>query len=89
MKKPTLRIALNSNTRDRRPDIQLFRNAERTANTSFRDRHPDIPPLALDPRRRTTQPPAAKAAPAKPLTDHSRRTNIRGRRPGLKANRLL
>jgi hypothetical protein len=31
-----------------------------------------------------TQPPAAQAAQGKPLVDHDRRTNKRGRRPGLK-----
>ena len=57
------------------------------ANTTFRDRHPDIAPLTLEPRRRATQPPAAQAAQGEPPADHGRRTNIRGRRPGLKDNR--
>jgi hypothetical protein len=48
--------------RGRRPDIQLLHHAERTANTTFRDRHPDVPPLTLEPRRCTTRPPAAQAA---------------------------
>jgi hypothetical protein len=52
--------------------------------TTFRDRHPDVPPLADKPQRRTTQPPAAQTAQGKLLVDHGRRTDIRGRRPGLK-----
>jgi hypothetical protein len=52
--------------------------------STFRDRRPDVPPLKLEPQRRTTQPPTAQAAPGKLLVDHGRRTNIRGRRPGLK-----
>jgi hypothetical protein len=56
----------------------------RSSQTTFRDRHPDVPPLTNEPRRRTTQPPAAQTAQRKLLVDHGRRTNIRGRRPGLK-----
>jgi hypothetical protein len=56
----------------------------RSSQTTFRDRHPDVPPLADEPQRRTTQPPAAQAAQGKLLIDHGRRTDIRGRRPGLK-----
>ena len=82
---PTLRRAHNI-IRGHRPDIQLFRHPEQTANTTFRDRHPDVPPLALEPRRRMTRPPTAQAAQGKPLADHGRRTNIRDRRPGLKDN---
>ena len=79
---------LATHTRGRRPDIQLIRHAEQITNTTFRDRRPDVPPLTLEPRRRTTRPPAAQAAQGKPLVDHGCRTNIRGRRLGLKANHL-
>ena len=72
--------------RGRRPNRQPSRHAEQTANTTFRDRHPDVPPLAHEPQRRRSQPPAAPATPGKPLADHGRRTNIRGRCPGLKDN---
>ena len=54
-----------------RHPAELLHHAERTANTTFRDRHPDVPPLALEPRRCTTRPPAAQAARSKPLADHS------------------
>jgi hypothetical protein len=47
-----------------------------------------MPPLAPEPRRRTTQSPAARAAQGQPFADHGRRVNFRGRRPGLKVNRL-
>jgi hypothetical protein len=33
-----------------------------SSQTTFRDHHPDVPPLADEPQRRTTQPPAAQAA---------------------------
>jgi hypothetical protein len=56
----------------------------REAHTTFRDRRPDVPPLAVEPQHRTTQPPTAQAAQGKLLVDHGRHTNIRGRRPGLK-----
>jgi hypothetical protein len=56
----------------------------RSSQTTFRDRCPDLPPLADEPQRRTTQPPTAQAAQGKLLIDHSRRTDIWGRRPGLK-----
>jgi hypothetical protein len=70
--------------RGRHPDIQLFCHAQQTANIIFRDCHPDVPPLALEPQRRTNQPPATRAAQGKLLADHGRCTKIRGRRPGLK-----
>jgi hypothetical protein len=68
----------------RHPDISQLLHAQQTTNTTFRDRRPGIPPLALQLRRHTTQPPAAQAAQGKLLVDHGRHTNIRGRRPGLK-----
>jgi hypothetical protein len=37
----------------------------RPPNTTFRDRHPDVPPLLLDPQRRTTQSPEPKLHRAK------------------------
>jgi hypothetical protein len=43
-----------------------------------------VPPLELEPQRLTTQQPVAQAAQGKLLIDHGRRTNIQGRRPGLK-----
>jgi hypothetical protein len=43
-----------------------------------------VPPLELEPQRRTTQSPTAQAVQDKLLVDHGRRTNIRSRRPGLK-----
>jgi hypothetical protein len=42
--------------------IQLFRYAERTANTTFRDRRTDLPPLAHEPRHRTTRPSTTQVA---------------------------
>jgi methylphosphotriester-DNA--protein-cysteine methyltransferase len=76
------------NLRGRRPDIQLLYHAWQTTHTTFRDRRPDVPPLELEPQRRTTQLPAAQAAQGKLLVDHGRRTNIRGRRPGLKVKNV-
>jgi hypothetical protein len=70
--------------RGRHPDVHLLHDAQRTANTTFQDRHPDVPPLALEPPHRTTQPLATHAAQGRPLADHGRRTNIWGRRLGLK-----
>jgi hypothetical protein len=40
--------------------------------------------LKLEPQHRMTQPSGAQAAQEKLLADHGRRTNTRGRRPGLK-----
>jgi hypothetical protein len=59
----------------------------RSSQTTFRDRHPDVPPLAYEPQRRTTKPPAAQAAQRKLLVDHGRRTNIRGRRTNIRGRR--
>jgi hypothetical protein len=70
------------------PDIQLPRRAQQTTNTTFRDRRPEVPPLALEPRRRMTQLPAAQAPQGEPLVDLGRRANIRGYRPDIKSNRL-
>jgi hypothetical protein len=70
-----------------RPDIQQLSHAQQTANTTFRDSRPDVTPLVLEPQRRTTQIPATQATQRKLLVDHDRRTNIRGRRPGLKVER--
>jgi hypothetical protein len=53
-------------------------------NTTFRDRHPDVAPLSLEPQRRMTQSPGAQATQGKLLTNHDHRTNIRGRRLDLK-----
>jgi hypothetical protein len=58
--RPRLMPSTMRKLRGRRPDIHQLHYAKQTTNTTFRDRHPDIPPLALEPRRRTTQPPAVQ-----------------------------
>jgi hypothetical protein len=60
----------------RHPGIQLIYHTQQTTNTTFRDRHPDVPPLELEPQRRTTQSPSAQVALRKSLVDHGRHTNI-------------
>ena len=89
--KPLADHGRRTNIRGRRPGLKDNRYCRcpsspdsLAASTPFRDRRPDIAPLATEPRRRTNQPPAAQAAQGELLADHGHRTNLRGRRPGLK-----
>ena len=89
--KPLVDHGHRTNIRGRRPGLKDNRCCRcpsspdsLAASTPFRDRRPDIAPLATEPRRRTNQPPAAQAAQGELLAGHGRRTNIRSRRPGLK-----
>jgi hypothetical protein len=47
-----------------------------TTNTTFRDHHPDIPPLVIELQRHTTRPPATLAAPTyRPQTTATTQTS--------------
>ena len=92
--KPLADHGRRTNVRGRRPGLKDNRCCRcpsspdsLAASTPFRDHRPDIAPLATEPRRRTNQPPAAQTAQGELLADHGRRTNFRGRRPGLKDSR--
>jgi hypothetical protein len=65
----------------RHPEVQQI------ANTTFQDRHPNIPPLAFKPQRRTIQPPTTQAAYGKLLADNGCCTNIRGHRTNIQGRR--
>jgi hypothetical protein len=54
------------------PDIQLLRHPQRTTNTTFRDRHPNIPLLALRQWCHRTQPHIAQAEQGKLIPNNGR-----------------